>query len=98
MKIKGVLIVIIFFIANFYSYAQSPSKQAYMDTLGLRELFSFRPIIINNVTALPLTQKFDNKMLPFFCKIEHKIESKSKIAFRFRLGDLNYVNMLENKK
>ena len=40
---------------------------------------------------------FDENQLPFFCKIEHKIEKTSPIALRFRLGDLNYVNMLENK-
>jgi hypothetical protein len=33
----------------------------------------------------------------FFCKIEDKIEKQSQIPFRFRLGSLNYVNMLENK-
>lgn len=35
--------------------------------------------------------------IPFFCKMEHKIERRSKIPFRFRLGNLNYVNKLENK-
>lgn len=35
---------------------------------------------------------------PFFCHMESVIEKKSKIALRLRLGDLNYVNMLENKK
>lgn len=40
---------------------------------------------------------FNSNQLPFFCKIEHKIEKTSPIALRFRLGDLNYVNMLENK-
>lgn len=33
----------------------------------------------------------------FFCRIEDKIEKQSQIPFRFRLGSLNYVNMLENK-
>lgn len=41
---------------------------------------------------------FDSATLPFFCKMEHKIEKNSKIAFRFRIGDLNYVNKLENKR
>jgi len=41
---------------------------------------------------------FEPEKLPIFCKIEHLIEKKSKLGFRFRLGDLNYVNMLENKK
>ncbi len=42
-------------------------------------------------------KKFNPNNLPIFCKIEHQIEKTSKIGFRFRLGDLNYVNMLENK-
>jgi hypothetical protein len=41
---------------------------------------------------------YDVNRLPFFCKIEHRIERSGKIPFRFRLGDLNYVNMLENKR
>jgi len=45
-----------------------------------------------------ITKSFDADDLPFFCKIEHKIERIGKIPFRFRLGDLNYVNMLENKR
>lgn len=36
--------------------------------------------------------------LPFFCHMESVIEKKSRIALRLRLGDLNYVNTLENKK
>ena len=43
-------------------------------------------------------KSFDATTLPVFCKIEHKIASASKVAFRFRLGELNYVNMLENKQ
>jgi hypothetical protein len=35
---------------------------------------------------------------PFFCRIESKIDSKSKVPFRFRLGSLDYVNELEGKK
>lgn len=36
--------------------------------------------------------------LPFFCRIEHELEKETKMAFRFRLGNLDYVNTLENKK
>jgi len=34
----------------------------------------------------------------FFCRVENKIEKNSNVGFRFRLGSLDYVNMLENKK
>ncbi|MFZ1749677.1 MAG: hypothetical protein WAU01_05780 [Saprospiraceae bacterium] len=72
-----------------------------MDTIFTKDLLVFR-------TFNTVSHFYDNKVmngfrfnkndLPFFCKIEHKIETGSKIGFRFRLGDLNYVNMLENKK
>jgi hypothetical protein len=34
---------------------------------------------------------------PFFCRIESRIEQKSGIALRFRLGSLDYTNYLEGK-
>lgn len=35
--------------------------------------------------------------LPFFCKIEFKMEQKTKIPVRFRLGSVDYVDRLEKK-
>lgn len=59
---------------------------------------SFKPSFNLPQSSKFTTNSFDVSTLPVFCKIEHKIESVSKIAFRFRLGELNYVNMLENKQ
>jgi hypothetical protein len=33
----------------------------------------------------------------FFCKMEYKLESYSKLAPRFRLGSLNYTEWMEGK-
>ena len=33
-----------------------------------------------------------------FCKMEYKIEGKSKLAPRFRLGSLNYTEWMEGKR
>jgi len=33
----------------------------------------------------------------FFCKMEYKMEAKSKLSPRFRLGSLNYTNWMEGK-
>ncbi|HUR31440.1 MAG TPA: hypothetical protein VMZ69_08395, partial [Saprospiraceae bacterium] len=38
-----------------------------------------------------------NHLPGMFCKWEHKMESKSKLAPRFRLGSLNYTNWMEGK-
>jgi len=40
---------------------------------------------------------FDEKRLPIFCKMEHKIAKSSKINVMMRLGSLDYVNKLEGK-
>jgi hypothetical protein len=32
-----------------------------------------------------------------FCKLEYQLESKSKLAPRFRLGSLQYTNWMEGK-
>ena len=32
-----------------------------------------------------------------FCKLEYKLETKSKLAPRFRLGSLQYANWMEGK-
>lgn len=69
----------------------------------------FKPRIYFNAKKVTIAQKdtytskinekiFNPASMPFFCRIEHKIEKSGNIPFRFRLGDLNYVNMLENKK
>jgi hypothetical protein len=61
------------------------------------KLLDFSPNL-TNTSNRTIFNRFDADKLPLFCKIEHQIEKSSKIAFRFRLGEVNYVNMLENKK
>jgi len=48
----------------------------------------------NNSSVFFYTPKKD---LPFFCKLEHLIELSTQLPIKIRLGDLNYVNSLENK-
>lgn len=37
------------------------------------------------------------KSMPFFCRIEDKIEKNTCIPLKMRLGNLNYVDFLEKK-
>lgn len=50
-----------------------------------------------NLNSNRWTREWKASDLPIFCKAEHHIQKKSGIAFRFRLGSLDYVNALEGK-
>jgi len=41
--------------------------------------------------------KFSAASLPFFCKMEHQLQLKSRIPVRIRLGNVDYVNKMESK-
>ena len=46
-------------------------------------------------TAQPKAYSYND--LAFFCKVEVQIEKAAKIPFKFRLGDVRYVDYLEKK-
>lgn len=45
-----------------------------------------------------LPENYYSKNLSFFCKKELELEKMTKLPFRFRLGSLDHVNMLEGKQ
>ena len=45
----------------------------------------------------PVSPAFYVERLGFICRQEWKLEKASGVAFRFRLGSLDYVNRLEGK-
>lgn len=100
MAIKGSAMLLIWAVMSLFSHikAQRYPHYTHKDTIDLNEILTIKPQIgIQNHKNIDLL-KFNPKHLPFFCRIEHVIETKSRIPFRFRIGDLNYVNILENKK
>lgn len=93
--------IIIFLIITFTVHAQTSElvqKKSSFTSDSMKNVLSIKPEWKFSNKAFQYKNTFNASNLPFFCKIEHKIETGSKIAFRFRLGDLNYVNMLENKR
>ncbi len=66
-----------------------------------KPLFTFfKPEIrIDSISVFkkPIIKKFSIESLPFFCKMEEKLAAKSNMNFRFRVGNLDYVNKLEGK-
>ena len=45
-----------------------------------------------------ITKDYYTKQLGFFCKEEIKLEKATRIPFRFRLGNLQYVDRMEGKE
>ena len=50
------------------------------------------------VVALSKSNYHPNHLPGLFCKLEYKIELKSKLAPRFRLGSLQYTEWIEGKQ
>jgi hypothetical protein len=47
--------------------------------------------------SIMLPQPYSVNQLPFFCKIEAKLEKKINLPIKFRLGEVDYVDWLEGK-
>jgi hypothetical protein len=96
IKLKYYFFTLVFGI----TFQLTGQRNTIPDTVAqqIASYFDFKPNWTNkNKVQLKFVKSFSEKSLPFFCKVEHNIEKESKIQFRFRLGELNYVNMLENK-
>lgn len=90
----GIFIMLGYHASSQHTIAPLP-KEKY---IPVEELFRFGIQLIPRTDVKNRYGLCSKDPLPLFCKIEHVIEQKSGIAFRFRLGNLQYVNMLENKK
>ena len=63
----------------------SPAKPSFLD---LRQAFQLTTVQLPN---------YQVKDLAFFCRLEVRLESATRIPVRFRLGDVQYVDHLEGK-
>ncbi len=76
-------------------YASFVSENDLKRTTTLSRI-DFKPKMISQDMKTTIKNRY-TETLPFFCRMEHNIEKSSKINLRLRIGDLNYVNYLENK-
>jgi hypothetical protein len=101
--IKGILWLI--FGAAIYKWLKSLiiiSAASLMPFITFTQPVSFstNQFIIHQTDTIPPNIRLDlsNNKKPFFCRLEDKLNIKGKSIFSFRLGSLEYSNMLEYSK
>ena len=88
------------FVAKVAFSQNSPTVNGYYfikknDSLPLCITANFSKSIVN-IKVVPAD--FYSSQLGFFCKKEWKLESATKLPFRFRLGSIQYCDWLEGKR
>lgn len=77
---------------NVVAFAQSSR-----DSVTKKHFLLYDSVVKTKNTVVTLKPDYYTKQLGFFCRQELQIEKAAKFPIRFRLGNLNYVNALEQK-
>lgn len=91
-ELKPNCLIVILCICCFGTARAQLHKDS-LQHLTKRTLYN-KELLVKNIVS----PSFYADKLGFFCKEELKLEKKTKIPFRIRLGSLNYVNQLEGKR
>ena len=91
LKIHVVFILLCFTAISVYAQQSS-------DSVINKKLF-FSQASARPASTLPITipANLSAQHLPFFCDKEYKLEKRTKIPFRFRLGSVEYCDKMEGK-
>ncbi|HMN90755.1 MAG TPA: hypothetical protein PKD70_13890 [Saprospiraceae bacterium] len=102
---KVLIIICLVTVFNLESTAQISGKsipELYQESLSKpMHLHTFHrlPVMLTMqapTTEIPNVHRYEH--LAFFCRLEVKMEQRLKIPFKFRLGDVPYVDRLEGKR
>ena len=86
----------LFFLFPFASNAQVGVKYDF-DLTQTKRISKFKTLENNENIFKSTLPKFDAEELPLFCKIEYKMEKKTRFPVRFRLGTVDVVDGMEGK-
>ena len=78
---------------NVHLLLPSSEQKSFIETFDFRSAYTESLFTPNSLIQLPAA----NHLPSLFCKLEYKLETKSKLAPRFRLGSLQYANWMEGK-
>ncbi len=78
----------------------TPNTQFFLHSVFLKGSFDFQKASEKKISLLKKSSVVYavNHLPGLFCRLEHQLERKSKLAPRFRLGSLQYTEWMEGKR
>ncbi len=84
---------------------EKPYTPSLINAFSINYTVSITHFLQNRINISPLAHRQSDipnfhryEYLPFFCKIEVKLEQTIRLPFKFRLGEVGYVDRLEGKR
>lgn len=97
-KKSEILIFCMIFVVNHVNAQLNPLKSSTNKGFANQFHSTFSPLRSQFYSIKPIPANFYVKNLGFFCQQQLKLESFTKIPFRFRLGSVNYCDWMEGKR
>ncbi|MDW8228812.1 MAG: hypothetical protein RMJ33_03140 [Saprospiraceae bacterium] len=103
---KGFLVALLAGTASVVLLAQPDGvASGVKDSLPLKGMWDFRGrLSLEGMMSSDRGVRFSSPVvrplapMPFFCRMEHRLEQRMPLPLKFRLGDVPYVDKLEGKR